>query len=84
YRIYFNSGEINSEVKSIPDTLAKIKEKYNDGELNEIDGITLTYPDFWFNVRGSNTEPLIRLTLEAKTKDLMEKKRDEVLALIRE
>ncbi len=83
YKKYFNSGEINSKVKDINSKLREIKEKYQDGKQNELDGITVEYPNFWFNVRPSNTEPLLRLNLEAKTKKIMEEKRDEVLALIR-
>lgn len=80
---YSNSGEINSEVVDIPKVLQFIQEKYSDGEISLLDGVTVTYPDFWFNVRGSNTEPLIRLNLEATTKERMEEKRDEVLGVIR-
>jgi phosphomannomutase len=83
YKKYFHSGEINSKVIDVSSTLEKIKMSCKDGELNEIDGITITYDDWWFNVRGSNTEPLIRLNLEAKTKELMEQKRDEIISLIR-
>jgi phosphomannomutase len=80
---YTNSGEINSEVEDVSAVLKTIQEKYSDGEISLLDGVTVTYPDFWFNVRGSNTEPLIRLNLEATTPALMEEKRDEVLAIIR-
>lgn len=83
YKIYFHSGEVNSKVENVINTLQKIKETYKDGEINELDGVTITFDDWWFNVRGSNTEPLIRLNLEAKTKELMEQKRDEVLSVIR-
>jgi phosphomannomutase len=83
YKRYFHSGEINSRVENSADKIKEIKEKYNDGQQNDLDGITIEYPDFWFNVRGSNTEPLLRLNLEAKTKEVMEEKRDEVLGLIR-
>lgn len=83
YQIYFNSGEINSKVASVPEIIEKIKKVYHDGQQNFLDGVTVEYEDWWFNVRGSNTEPLIRLNLEAKNQKLMEKKRDEVLALIR-
>lgn len=83
YKIYFHSGEINSKVENVVKTIEKIKETYKDGEINELDGVTITYDDWWFNVRGSNTEPLIRLNLEAKTKELMEQKRDEILSVIR-
>ena len=80
---YHHSGEINSQVTDVPAALARVKAKYADGTLNELDGISIEYPDFWFNVRGSNTEPLIRLNLEATSQKLMEQKRDEVLAVIR-
>ncbi len=80
---YFHSGEINSTVPDVQEKLAEIQELYKDGRVNLLDGVTVEYPDFWFNVRGSNTEPLIRLNLEARSKKLMEQKRDEVLAIIR-
>jgi phosphomannomutase len=82
---YFISGEINSKVPSVPEVLKTIKEKYEPGAKNviEVDGITIENDGWRFNVRGSNTEPLIRLNLEADNKELMEQKRDEVLALIR-
>jgi phosphomannomutase len=83
YRIYFHSGEINSTVADPKAKLEEIKQKYSDGQLNELDGVSIEYPDFWFNVRPSNTEPLLRLALEAKTKEIMEQKRDELVALIR-
>lgn len=84
YQKYFHSGEINSTVKNQEEVIKKIEKKYGDGEINKLDGITVEYSDFWFNVRGSNTEPKLRLNLEAKTKELMEEKRDEVLKIIRE
>jgi phosphomannomutase len=65
------------------EVLATLKEKYQDGAMHELDGLKVTYPDWWFNVRGSNTEPLLRLNLEAKTKELLAKKQAELLALIR-
>ena len=80
---YFASGEINSEVHSSQAVLDAIRKQYKDGTLTELDGITVEFADWWFNVRCSNTEPLVRLNLEAKTKALMEAKRDELLALIR-
>lgn len=83
YQRYFHSGEINSTVPDVPSKLKEIQERYNDAEINLLDGVTITYPDWWFNVRGSNTEPLIRLNLEARSKELMEQKRDEVLGVIR-
>ncbi|MBI3573215.1 MAG: phosphomannomutase/phosphoglucomutase [Candidatus Kerfeldbacteria bacterium] len=84
YRKYFHSGEINSEVASVPSVLERIKKHYATGKITLLDGVSVEFDDFWFNVRGSNTEPLIRLNLEAKTEALMNAKRDEVLAVIRE
>lgn len=82
YEKYFLSGEINREVASKKAVFERLKEKYADGLINELDGVTITYPDFWFNVRGSNTEAKIRLNLEAVNQELMEQKRDEILKLI--
>jgi len=84
-RRYFHSGEINSEVKDIPAVLARLKEKYGASarRITEIDGYKAEYDDWWFNVRPSNTEPLIRLNLEAKTKEKMEEKVEELLKEIR-
>ncbi len=83
FAIYFHSGEINSEVKDTKAKIEEIKIKYSDGKQMFMDGISVEYPDYWFNVRPSNTEPKLRLNLEARTKQLMETKRDEILALIR-
>jgi phosphomannomutase len=80
---YSATGEINSEVR---DKSAKIKElarRYKDGKASYLDGIRVDFKDWWFNVRPSNTEPLLRLNLEAKTKELMEEKKKEVLGVIR-
>ena len=63
--------------------LDKIRTKYADGRMFELDGISVEYSDWWFNVRASNTEPLLRLIVEAKDKATMEAKRDEILAVIR-
>lgn len=83
-RKYYATGEINSEVKNIKSIMNKIKQKYSDGKILELDGLTVEYDDWWFNVRTSNTEPLLRLNLEASTKANMEKKRNELLSLIRD
>ena len=83
---YFISGEINTKLASmndVPKKLAAIESRYKDAQLARLDGISVDYPDWHFNVRASNTEPLLRLNLEAKTPELMEKKRDEVLGVIR-
>jgi phosphomannomutase len=80
---YVQSGEINSKVADVPSILNAIKAKYADGHMFELDGISVEYPNWWFNVRASNTEPLLRLIVEADTRELMEEKRDALLALIR-
>lgn len=82
-RRYFASGEINSTVADIPAVFRRLRERYRDGRLIELDGLSVEYADWWFNVRPSNTEPLVRLNLEAKTRERMIEKRDELLAIIR-
>jgi phosphomannomutase len=83
---YFISGEINTRVKDMSLVQKKLDElgaRYTDGKVYTLDGVSAEYSDWHFNVRGSNTEPMLRLNLEAVTPELMEKKRDEVLAVIR-
>jgi phosphomannomutase len=83
---YFISGEINTKLASmdlVPKKLEQIALKYSDGHQYTLDGVSVEYPDWHFNVRPSNTEPLLRLNLEATSKDMMEKKRDDVISLIR-
>ena len=83
---YFISGEINTKVGSMSvcdEKIAGLAKKYADGNVYQIDGVSVEYPDWHFNVRPSNTEPLLRLNLEGTTPELMEQKRDEVLAYIR-
>lgn len=82
-RRYTHSGEINSEVEDKEGVLTKLKAAYADGKQHELDGLKVDYPDWWFNVRPSNTEPLLRLNLEAKTPELMQEKQAELLAVIR-
>ncbi len=82
HRRSFESGEINYKVTNAPEIIEALKEKYNDGELNAMDGIAIDYPDFRFSVRTSNTEPLLRLNVEAESKEVMESKRDELVSLI--
>ncbi|MEV3856643.1 phosphomannomutase/phosphoglucomutase [Streptomyces sp. NPDC050095] len=86
YDRYAGSGEINSTVADQADRLAAIRAAYGDRDgitLDELDGLTVTSTDWWFNVRPSNTEPLLRLNAEARDTETMEKVRDEVLAVIR-
>jgi phosphomannomutase len=81
---YFISGEINSEVTDQQARMAEIAERYGDAKQMTLDGISIDYEDWHFNVRPSNTEPLLRLCLESlRSREHMEEKRDEVLALIR-
>ena len=83
---YFISGEINTKVASmadVPTKLAAIESHYRDATLAHLDGLSVDYPDWHFNVRPSNTEPLLRLNLEAASPAQMQEKRDEVLNLIR-
>jgi phosphomannomutase len=80
---YFISGEINSEVHDQDGKMKEIEERYSDGEVDWLDGVSVNYEDWHFNVRPSNTEPLLRLNLESVVSpDHMGEKRDEVLELI--
>ena len=80
---YFISGEINSTVKDPAGRMQALVEAYPDAEQYSLDGISILYPTWHFNVRPSNTEPLLRLNLEAMTRLEMERRRDEVLAILR-
>jgi phosphomannomutase len=81
---YFISGEINSEVADTAEKMREIERRYHDGEITTLDGISVDYDDWHFNVRPSNTEPLLRLNLESLISEQdMERRRDEVLDLIR-
>ena len=82
---WVRSGEINTRVTDVPANLKALEEHYGPQaqSIDHMDGVTLDFGEWWFNVRPSNTEPLLRMNLEAKTKELMEQKRDEVLAFIR-
>ena len=81
FRKYFHSGEINFKVENKEEIIKQIKEKYKEGKTMEIDGLRVDFPDWWFLVRASNTEPLIRLIVEAKNKELMAEKKNELLKL---
>jgi phosphomannomutase len=80
---YFITGEINTPVPDVALKLQELKERYADGRVTHLDGISVDFDDWHFNVRPSNTEPLLRLNLEATSEELMEQKRDEVLEVIR-
>jgi phosphomannomutase len=80
---YFLTGELNTPVPDVALKLQELKERYaSEAEISHLDGISVDAEDWHFNVRPSNTEPLLRLNLEARSQELMEQKRDEVLALI--
>ena len=80
---YFISGEINFETEKKDEIIKAIEEKYKDGKLEFIDGLSVEYEVFRFNLRKSNTEPLLRLNLEAKSNEMMEKMRNEMVELIK-
>jgi len=82
---FFLTGEINTPVADVPLKLQELKERYaaEGGQVSHLDGVSIDFDEWHFNVRPSNTEPLLRLNLEAFSRELMEEKRDEVLALIR-
>jgi len=83
YRRAYESTEFNFRVTNASEILAALKEKYHDGQLSELDGVSVTYSQWRFNVRTSNTEPLLRLNVESFAKALMEEKRDELMAFIK-
>jgi phosphomannomutase len=83
FRRYVSSGEINSEVHDKEGTIERIAQAYRDGRHDRLDGLTVDYDDWWFNVRPSNTEPLLRLNVEARTPDVLSARVAELLTLIR-
>jgi phosphomannomutase len=80
---YHISGEINSRVGDVPRAIARVEERYGDGRVMHLDGVSVDYDRWHFNLRPSNTEPLLRLNLEAESRDEMERRRDEVISVIR-
>jgi phosphomannomutase len=83
YRRYEASGEINSEVTDQAEVMERVAEAFSDGDQDRLDGLTVQYDDWWFNVRPSNTEPLLRLNVEARSRELLEAKTNRVLSVIR-
>lgn len=79
---YFFSPEINFETEKKEEKIAEIKEKFRAGKINELDGLTVEFKNWWFNIRPSNTEPLLRLTIEANSKELLDEKIKELSKLI--
>jgi phosphomannomutase len=80
---YRSSGEINSEVADQTGKIEEIAAAFRNGREDRLDGLTVEFDDWWFNVRASNTEPLLRLNVEARTSELLETKTAEVLSIIR-
>ncbi|MBS1955936.1 MAG: phosphomannomutase/phosphoglucomutase [Cyanobacteria bacterium SZAS-4] len=78
----FRSGEVNRKVNDIPAAIAKLETQHKGAELNHLDGVTITYPDWWMNIRSSNTEPLLRINIEADSEAVMNAKLKEVLELL--
>lgn len=84
YAPYAKSPEINLEVANKSEVLSKIKNNFVDARIDEVDGVTVAYDNWWCNVRPSNTEPLLRVTVEAATAELLKTKQAEVLKIIKE
>ena len=84
YRKYYNTPEISMDVtgKDTDKILADVKDSFKGGKSIDLDGVYIQYPDWWFSLRKSNTEPMVRLRVEANTKELLEEKREEILRII--
>jgi len=80
---FFRSGEINRRVENIPSKIKELEKVFSDGKIDLLDGISVEYPGWWFNVRPSNTEPLLRLNLEANSPELLKEMTEQVLRVIR-
>jgi len=78
------SGEVNVEVEDPPAVVKKLEEKYRDGKIDRLDGVTVEYPRWWFNLRPSNTEPVVRLNIEADSEQLLGEKTQEIKKIIGE
>lgn len=80
---YYHSGEINNKVNDKEKVLERVEKKYKQGKINKLDGLSIEFDDFWFNLRASNTENLIRLNLEARSSKTMKEKTEEILKIIK-
>jgi phosphomannomutase len=81
-RQYAHSGEINFDVTDTNRAIGEIERRFKDGDVDHLDGLTVEYPSWWFNLRPSNTEPLLRLNLEADSEELMKQRLEEVGQLL--
>ena len=79
---YHSTGEVNFQVADPDALIARLRERFADGEQDDLDGITVDYPTWWFNVRKSNTEPLLRLRLEASTAEELARRREQLQELL--
>jgi phosphomannomutase len=80
---YFASGELNFKVNDKDAVIKEVSKRFKDGKQDSLDGITIEYPDYWFNIRPSNTEPLLRLNIEARTSAQLDKIKKELVSIIR-
>jgi len=83
FKKYFHSGEINFKIKNKEKILKILERKFKNGKISKIDGLRIDFKNWWFNIRPSHTDPVLRLVVEAKTKRIMEKKKKELTALIK-
>jgi len=81
---YYRLDEINMKTEKTEEIIAAAREKFKDGEQDELDGLTVEYKDWWVNIRPSNTEPLLRITIEAETKETAEEKEKEIRKFLEE
>jgi phosphomannomutase len=82
FRVYYHSGEINFRVENKEKIIEEVKERYSDGRMTLLDGLRIDFDDWWLSLRASNTEPLLRLIVEGKTKEKMEEKLEEIRRII--
>lgn len=79
FKKYYHSGELNFEVKDKQSVIEKVEKNYSYGKITKIDGVRIDFDDWWFLLRGSNTEPILRLIIEAKSKELLDGKIKEII-----
>ena len=82
FKKYYLLGTINLEVNNVKEVLYKLKEKYQNGKISFLDGVRVDFDDWWFSVRSSNTEPVLRVFVEAKDKEIAQKKREEIKGIL--
>ena len=81
-RRYYQTGEVNRRVEDVAGVIDRVREHFGDGEADDLDGLTVSYPGWWFNLRPSNTEPLLRLNVEGPTREETLSHQDRILAVI--